>query len=467
MAPDGIFSPLTYFSKFFDNEIFELITDQTNLYSCQLIGGSININISEIKAFIGIKLFMSVVKMRAMEDYWASDTRYDKIADVMPIKHFKCLSRMLHFQNNLVPESREDWLVKIRPVIDHMFESENQFSIDEMMVPYKGCLRQYLPAKPKKWGFKIFVHAWVFGFVYDFFVYMGKSTFDGATQIPLKEFGLGANVVLHLCKTTRNPPDCVVYFDNFFTSLSLLTYLKDSMGLRSLGTIRKNRLMGCKLEDDRELLKRGRGSFDYRVDNDAQLAIVKWADSKTVTLVSTCASVMPVDEVKRFSNKKGRQISVPCPQIVAEYNHHMGGVDLADMMIALYRTPAKSHRWYLSIFWQLIDIAVNNAWLLYRRDATAIGPGKLNKLKSFRLDVAKGLIYPGNESDAPVRVVKQPKVPWPIGEMHYDVNSHYPILSVKGTCRMCPDGQTSIMCQKCNFHICCNRSSYLLHFNQQ
>uniref|UniRef100_W5MYF4 PiggyBac transposable element-derived protein domain-containing protein n=1 Tax=Lepisosteus oculatus TaxID=7918 RepID=W5MYF4_LEPOC len=448
MAPDGIFSPLTYFSKFFDN----LIADQTNLYSCQLIGGSINTNISEIKAFIGIKLFMGVVKMPTMEDYRASDTIYDKIADVMPIKRFKCLSRMLHFQNNLVPESREDRLVKIRPVIDQMrkkcsqIESENQFSIDEMMAPYKGrkagSLRQYLPAKHKKLGFKIFVRAGVSGFVYDFFVYTGKPTIDGATQIPLKELGLGDNVVLHLCKTIRNPPDCVVYFDNFFTSLSLLTYLKDSMGLRSLGTIRKNRLMGCKLEDDRELLKRGRGSFDYRVDNDAQLAIVKWADSKTVTLVSTCASVMPVGEVKHFSKKKGRQISVPCPQIVAEYNHHMGDVDLADIRIALYRTPAKSHRWYLCIFWQLIDIAVNNAWLLYWHDAKAIGPVKLKKLKAFSLDVAKGLIYPekqkrsrpslGNESDAP------------------DGNSHYPILSVKGRCRT----QTSIMCEKCNVRLC-------------
>ncbi|MBN3313128.1 HORM1 protein, partial [Atractosteus spatula] len=158
------------------------------------------------------------------------------------------------------------------------------------------------------------------------------------------------------------------------------------------------------------------------------------------------------------------KISVPCPQIVAEYNHHMGGMDLADMMIALYRTPAKSHRWYLCIFWQLMDIAVNNAWLLYRRDATTVGPVKLRKLKAFRLDVAKGLIYPekqkrgrsslGNENDAPVRVVKQSKVPRPIDEMRYDGNSHYPILSVKGRCRMCPDGQTSIMCEKCNVRFC-------------
>lgn len=72
-----------YFSKFFDKDIFEVIAQQTNLYSCQLIGCSINTNVSEIKAFIGMKL---MVKMPAMENYWATDTRYEKVADVMPLK---------------------------------------------------------------------------------------------------------------------------------------------------------------------------------------------------------------------------------------------------------------------------------------------------------------------------------------------------------------------------------------------
>ncbi|XP_059188491.1 piggyBac transposable element-derived protein 3-like [Centropristis striata] len=470
-APDELSTPLTYFSKFFDDDIFETIAHQTNLYSCQLIGSSINTNASEIKAFIGMKLIMGVVKMPAVENYWATDTRYDKVADVMPVKRFKCLSRMLHFQDNTSSDTSADRLLKVRPVLDHMrgkcveIESENQFSIDEMMVPYKGkkagSLRQYLPSKPKKWGFKVFVRAGVSGFVYDFMVYTGKSTFNGAT--PDKEFGLGGNVVLQLCSTIRNPSNCIVYVDNFFTSLRLITHLKESMGLSSLGTIRKYRLMGCTLEEDRDLLRRGRGSFDFRVDNDAKLAVVKWADNKTVTLVSSCASVIPVGQVRRYSKEEKKKINVPCPKIVSEYNTHMGGVDLADMMIALYRTPAKSHRWYLGIFWQMVDIAVNNAWLLHRRDAAPLGQ-KHQCLKDFRLDVAKGLIYPekqkrgrpskGNEDNTPPRVIKQPKVPRPVDDMRYDGIDHFPILSVKGRCRMCPDGQTSIVCQKCKVRLC-------------
>uniref|UniRef100_A0AAV2IYF0 PiggyBac transposable element-derived protein domain-containing protein n=1 Tax=Knipowitschia caucasica TaxID=637954 RepID=A0AAV2IYF0_KNICA len=317
-TPDELSTPLTYFSKFFDEDIFGTIAHQTNLYSCQLIGSSINTDASEIKAFIGMKLMMGVVKMPAVENYWATDTRYDKVADVMPLK-------------------------------------------------------------------------------------------------------------------------------------------------RSLGTIRKNRLMGCTLEEDRDLLRRGRGSFDFRVDNDAKLAVVKWADNKTVTLVSSCASVSPVGQVRRYSKEEKKKISVPCPKIVSEYNTHMGGVDLADMMIALYRTPAKSHRWYLAIFWQMVDIAVNNAWLLHRRDAAQLGQ-KHHCLKVFRLDVAKGLIYPekqkrgrpskGNEDNTPPRVIKQPKVPRPVDDMIYDRIDHFPIVSVKGRYRMCQDGQTSIVCQKCKVRLC-------------
>lgn len=64
-----------------------------------------------------------------------------------------------------------DRYFKIRPVMEKIrqnclkTEEEEQYSIDEMMMPYKGKKagnrRQYLPNKPKKWGFKNFVRAGV------------------------------------------------------------------------------------------------------------------------------------------------------------------------------------------------------------------------------------------------------------------------------------------------------------------
>ncbi|XP_059209229.1 piggyBac transposable element-derived protein 3-like [Centropristis striata] len=473
-APDELSSPRSYFAQFFDDDLFQLIAEQTNLYSCQLIGASINTTVDEIKSFVGIKLIMGVVRMPSMDDYWAEDTRYAKITNVMSVKRFKCLSRFIHFQDNQTSEPSQDRLCKVTPVLEHVrkkcleIESENKFSIDEMMVPYKGTkagsLRQYLPSKPHHWGFKIFVRAGVSGIVYDFLTYTGKSTF-GTDQGPAKELGVGANVVIQLCKTIKNPSECVVYFDNFFTSLPLIVHLKESLGLRSLGTIRKNRLKGCTLEDDRALLRQGRGSFDYRVDNEAEVAVVKWSDNKAVTLASSCAAISPLKEVRRFSREERRRVAVPCPNIVSQYNVHMGGVDLADMMVALYRTPARSHRWYLGLFWQMADIAINNGWLLYRRDAKSIGVQKHKKLKEFRLEVADALIHSGKKKGrpskggeenvhSPTRCIQRPTTQRPMADVRLDQVDHFPAFTDKGRCRLCPEGQTTIYCTKCGVRLC-------------
>lgn len=94
---------------------------QTNLYYCQLNGSSINTNTKAINAFIGMKIIiMDVVKLPAVMDYWAEDTRYDKIADIMSVTSFKSLSRMLHFQDKTTSASNEDVLFKIRLVLNPM-----------------------------------------------------------------------------------------------------------------------------------------------------------------------------------------------------------------------------------------------------------------------------------------------------------------------------------------------------------
>lgn len=72
--------------------------------------------------------------------------------------------------------------------------------------------------------------------------------------------------------------------------------------------------------------------------------------------------------MKRYSNELKQRVEVACPNVVMEYNTHMGGVDLAGMLVALYRIELKTRRWYLQIFAQMIDISLNNAWLLKRRE---------------------------------------------------------------------------------------------------
>lgn len=97
------------------------------------------------------------------------------------------------------------------------------------------------------------------------------------------------------------------------------------------------------------------------VCNKSRLAIVRWNDNKPVTLISSYVATEPVEKIKRYCKEAKGKVDVDCPQIVKEYNKHMGGMDLADMLISLYKTPFKTRRWYLGIFAQLVDICINNA----------------------------------------------------------------------------------------------------------
>ena len=72
--------------------------------------------------------------------------------------------------------------------------------------------------------------------------------------------------------------------------------------------------------------------------------------------------------VQRWDSKRKQDIQVQSPHIVASYNRSMGGVDLANMLIALYRTKIMTKkRWYLKIIFHIVDICKVNGWLLYCR----------------------------------------------------------------------------------------------------
>jgi len=75
-------------------------------------------------------------------------------------------------------------------------------------------------------------------------------------------FGLGQKIIVELIKSIPYKPLTVVCFDNWFTSLELVTYLRKSFGILSLGTIQQNRLRGCNIIADKPLLKKGRGSYE-------------------------------------------------------------------------------------------------------------------------------------------------------------------------------------------------------------
>eukprot|EP00795_Rhopilema_esculentum_P009567 gene9567-17318_t len=192
-------------------------------------------------------------------------------------------------------------------------------------------------------------------------------------HVPVEKLGYhGADVVMRLCHHLPKDQNYKLFFDNFFNYLELLVKLKEKK-IWAIGTLRADRMRGCKLKSEKELKKEGRGSLDGAVDFNSGVTVVRWYDNRAVQLASNYAFIDPLDIVRRFSKSERQFVNVPRPLVVKLYNADMGGVDLFDMFRALYSLDHKSKRWYMKIFFWILATSAINGWLMYRRHCKHFG----------------------------------------------------------------------------------------------
>ena len=145
----------------------------------------------------------------------------------MSINRFQQIFRCLHLADSSaqlhVGQPGHDRLIQVRGLLDLLipkFESEyhihQESTIDEAMIPFKGRLafKQYMKAKPTKWGIKVFVLAVATnGYIRTFQIYNGKAFEDGNGSV-----GLCTKVVFDIMEGSG----LHLYTDNYF-SLPLFT----------------------------------------------------------------------------------------------------------------------------------------------------------------------------------------------------------------------------------------------------
>jgi len=83
--------PLQYFSHLVTNEMIDEMVANTNLYSTQQLGKSINTNRKEMEQVIGMFFRMGLVQMPGNRVYWEGDTAYKPVAEVMSRNRFQSL----------------------------------------------------------------------------------------------------------------------------------------------------------------------------------------------------------------------------------------------------------------------------------------------------------------------------------------------------------------------------------------
>ena len=66
-----------------------------------------------------------------------------------------------------------------------------------------------------------------------------------------------------------------VCIDNYFTSLRLFNFL-GSNNIRTIGTVRENRLGNCPIAKNKDIEKKNRGHIEQRPTSNNDLTVVAW-----------------------------------------------------------------------------------------------------------------------------------------------------------------------------------------------
>lgn len=235
-------------------------------------------------------------------------------------------------------------------------------------------MKQYLPLKPVKRGFKVWVVADSSnGYFLDVQVYVGKES--AAT-----EYGLGERVVLELTEQYRGK-GYRVFCDNFFSSPALFKELLHH-GIYACRTTRQNR---HGLPNDIRTTTLAREESMYW-QNGALLAVA-WQDKRPVHVLSSLFQPHEMETVSR-REREGSLISVSCPTAILTYTKYMGGVDLGDQLRKYYSVCLKCNKNYKYIFW---FICITNSFIL-TKFCTAPTSSVDSRLKQFRERLAWSLI---------------------------------------------------------------------------
>lgn len=76
------------------------------------------------------------------------------------------------------------------------------------------------------------------------------------------------------------------------------------MGILRAATFTSNKIAGCPSMADKDLKSSGGGSFDYRINLNQSLHVLKRFDNKDVIVASTFSSVYAPRTTQRLNTKK-------------------------------------------------------------------------------------------------------------------------------------------------------------------
>ena len=298
---------------------------------------------------------------------------------VMSLCQMQFLLRYIRFDNwntreeqktlNKLAAVSEVWEIFLKN-IRRVYIPNESITVDEQLVGYRGRIpgRTYMPSKPRKYGLKIF---WACesstGYALNAMAY-------GSREGDRVHRNLGQDVVMKLVEpyfeTSRD-----VCTDNFFTIYNLAKLLLEKK-LTLLGTVRRQRRdVPRSMVNKMELYN---SKFVYNHQDGICLVAYQAKKNKLPVIMLSSShfeGVVSTDEAKK-------------PEMILDYNKQKGGVDMFDENVEEFSCCRKTVRWPLLFFYNLLDTATNNAYILLKKSGTYTCSKKVF-LKNLTFDLAQ------------------------------------------------------------------------------
>ncbi len=168
---------------------------------------------------------------------------------------------------------------------------------------------------------------------------------------------------------------------------------------------------------------------------------------------------------------------LPIPGAINDYNHHMGGVDIADQLRAGFSTQQRGVKPWRPLFYWLLDTAIINALCISEHQRKAkLGVGAKDRVRSAHRAFRESLVFEllkDPSPKAPKRLYVTKKTLLPTIRLTRPIGIHQQIPGKRAICVFCRWSRvtkkgntakvitkaanipkTSLMCSHCGINLC-------------
>lgn len=349
-------------------------------------------NAPELRQLIGILMIHAHFKLPSFTMHWEACGSYmphlwrPTFNHVMTLKRFQFLMKHLHFVDDAtdLPASNphRDPCFKFRWVLDDLNTKCKQYwtlgkhvSADEgLWVVHSACpLISFCPKPGGSYG----VLARMTACAEKFFIYhihiQDKQTRTLAETLECMCAGLKAGQI--------------IYVDRYYTTMDAVESVHRK-GLGIVATCMDARFPPSPLQFD---IPVGAPRGTSITCNKGGICAIKWRDNDDVKCLCNVYGSDPVTVSRMMPD--GVKRDVPCPKSMLMFGKMMQGVDRNDQLHSKFYGTAMASRvkkWTVRVFLSLVDIALANAFIIYKDTRTA-GSTSLGH-SDFWIDVADSFI---------------------------------------------------------------------------